>query len=545
MSLSQSEPVASVAFATAIGIPPKRPGRLARLTGRMHSLGQMLSVELRRLVQPGKRRSALTIVLVALAAFVLQGYHPGAEDDGIYLSAIKKKLDMGLYPYNASFFMAQMKATIFDNFVAWVVRLTHLPVSYACLLLQILGIICLLAGCWRIAGYCFPSYRARVAGIVTVGCLLTLSVAGTAIYVSDEHLHPRLLATDAIVFAIAATQRRRGGQAVLLLLIAMLFHPIMGAFGVSFCAMYWAVDAWMVRQHGKAMLEAEKGVKAYAGGIPGAWLFAPITPAWHQALGEHSYYRLARWTWYEWLGALAPPLLLGLMTQAARRAGNRPLMRIAMTLTVFSTAQLAIGMAMLLPAGTERLYPLQPMRYLHLTFLLMFLLAGAALGEYVLRRHAARWLLVFVPLAGLNGYAQRMRYPDTRNLEMPWDKPSSDWLRAFAWVKANTPRNAVFALDPEYLTLPGDDYHSFRALAERSSLVDDLKDAAEVTQVANLAPTWLLQHQDEDGWKNWTGSNFAQLARETPVRWVLVSPREGATLECPYRNASVWVCRIG
>jgi hypothetical protein len=144
------------------------------------------------------------------------------------------------------------------------------------------------------------------------------------------------------------------------------------------------------------------------------------------------------------------------------------------------------------------------MRYLHLTFLLMFLLAGATLGEYVLRSHLLRWLLVFVPLAAVNGYAQRTRYPSTRNLELPWEAPRGDWLQAFEWVKTNTPQNAVFALDPYYLALPGEDNHSFRALAERSSLADDQKDAAVVTQVPALADTWVAQHREQAGWPTWT-----------------------------------------
>jgi hypothetical protein len=176
----------------------------------------------------------------------------------------------------------------------------------------------------------------------------------------------------------------------------------------------------------------------------------------------------------------------------------------------------------------------------------MFLLAGATLGEYVLRSHLLRWLLVFVPLAAVNGYAQRTRYPSTRNLELPWEAPRGDWLQAFEWVKTNTPQNAVFALDPYYLALPGEDNHSFRALAERSSLADDQKDAAVVTQVPALADTWVAQHQEQAGWPTWTRADFLHLAQTTPVRWVLVSTPQARAdaLPCPFRNNTVSVCRI-
>ena len=43
-------------------------------------------------------------------------------------------------------------------------------------------------------------------------------------------------------------------------------------------------------------------------------------------------------------------------------------------------------------------------------------------------------------------------------------------------------------MDPNYLAAPGEDYHSFRALAERSQLADAIKDTAVVTKVPELGP---------------------------------------------------------
>jgi hypothetical protein len=489
---------------------------------------------------------AALLALLTLFAFVLEGYHPGAEDDGVYLSAIKRDLNPALYPYNSKFITLQMQATVFDKTVAASVRLTHLPLEYVCLLWQLVCIFLLLAGCWRIAGHCYASLRARVAGALTVCCLLPLSVAGTALYIFDEHLHPRSIATVAILFAISALQRQRTARAALLLLIALLFHPLMALFGVSFCILYAVVEARALAQV-DAM--APSGTLVRAAALPVAWLpvpwfFAPSTPAWRLALLQHTYYTLTSWHWYEWLGALAPPVLLLLLTRFARSRSNEPLFHLAATAALFSTVQLALAMLMLLPPGVQRLTPLQPMRYLHLVFLLMFLLAGATLGEYVLRTRVSRWLLVFLPLAAVNGWAQRTRYPATPNLELPWQAPSGPWLQAFRWVRDNTPVDAVFALDPGYLALPGEDNHSFRALAERSSLADDLKDAAVVSQVPSLAETWLAQHQQQTGWSHWTRSEFVHLAQTSPVKWVLVAPAQARGLTCPYVNTAVSVCRL-
>jgi hypothetical protein len=117
-------------------------------------------------------------------------------------------------------------------------------------------------------------------------------------------------------------------------------------------------------------------------------------------------------------------------------------------------------------------------------------------------------------------------------------------MQAFRWVRDNTPVDAVFALDPRYLALPGEDNHSFRALAERSSLADDLKDAAVVSQVPSLAEAWLSQHRQQAGWSHWTRSEFVHLAQTSPVMWVLVAPEQARGLTCPYANTAVSVCRL-
>lgn len=494
---------------------------------------------------------ASLLLLLSLGAFVLQGYHPGAEDDAVYLSAIKKDLEPSLYPFNDEFFTLQMQVTIFDKAVAASARITRLPVAYVCLVWQIASIWSLLAGCWSVCACCFASFPARLAGVTTVACLLTLPVAGTALYISDEHLHPRILATAAILFALAALQRRKPIAASILLGVALLFHLMMAAFGISFCLLYLVVRRLAEKQSsseesGRAAENNahDNRVKLSRALTVGGWLFGPPSPAWRQAVRQHSYYLVTRWEWYEWLGALAPPVLLWLLARLGRRRGKAALFHLAATVSVFSLVQLCIALVLLLPPAFQPMLRLQPMRYLHLTFLLMFLLAGAALGEYVLKASIARWLLVFLPLAGMNGYAQRLRYPATRNLELPWLAPQNPWLQAFAWVRTNTPESAVFALDPNYLEILGEDHHSFQSLAERSSLVDGMKDAAVVTQVPMLAAVWVQQMNEQAGWTSWSAADFMHLSATTPVSWVVVAPAQAKGLSCPYANGTVAVCRL-
>ena len=52
-------------------------------------------------------RNLLLAVLFTALGFCVMGYHPGAEDDGIYLAAVKADLHPALFPHNADFFRLQ------------------------------------------------------------------------------------------------------------------------------------------------------------------------------------------------------------------------------------------------------------------------------------------------------------------------------------------------------------------------------------------------------------------------------------------------------
>jgi hypothetical protein len=66
----------------------------------------------------------LTLFFTMLGMAVM-GYHPGFEDDGIYLTAvIKSNLNPALYPHDADFFRFQLQASFFDKWVAGFVRWT-------------------------------------------------------------------------------------------------------------------------------------------------------------------------------------------------------------------------------------------------------------------------------------------------------------------------------------------------------------------------------------------------------------------------------------
>ena len=66
---------------------------------------------------PRRLWKPLSILLLTLAGLAVMGYHPGFEDDGIYLSAVKAGLNPALYPRDADFFRLQSQATVFPLLV--------------------------------------------------------------------------------------------------------------------------------------------------------------------------------------------------------------------------------------------------------------------------------------------------------------------------------------------------------------------------------------------------------------------------------------------
>jgi hypothetical protein len=484
---------------------------------------------------------ALLLLLTALAILV-QGYHPGLEDDAFYLAAIKRNLNPALFPHDSDFFRLQFQATIFDKLIAASIRWSHVPLAWGIFLWQFAVTFLILWGCLQISRRCFSQGHAQWAAVAMVAALLTIPVSGTAISLTDQYLHPRALATALILGAIVAVLEERRLLAGTLLALAFAIHAIMASFGISFCIFLgWKGKAWKSEKLHPTQLAILL--------LPLGWIFEPASPAWRQAAATRHFYHLGEWRWYEWLGVFAPLLLLAFFRWLAQRHRLPLAARLASRLALYGVFQLAAALAIMLPPGLERLRPFEPMRFLHLVYLLMFLLAGGLIGQYILGRHAYRWILLFVPLGLGMLYAQRQMYPSTEHVEWPSATTRNGWVQSFAWIRQNTPVDSLFALDPDYMQLPGEDYHGFRALAERSVLADNGKDAGMAARVPSLAERWQKEVAAQNGWTNFQPSDFQRLKSTFGVNWVLLAtpgvPGPGPPgMTCPYRNPQVLVCRV-
>jgi len=500
-----------------------------------------------------RNSSAINLALLAALtvwAICVMGYHPGLEDDAFYLAAIKRNLNPALFPHDADFFRLQFQATIFDKLIAFSARLTHLPLAWTVLLWQVAAIFLVLHGCWRISRRCFTRPSAQWCAVTTVAVLLTLPLPGIALALADQYLHPRTLATAAILAAIVAVIDRRPWFAGLLLAVAFSIHAIMAISGISFCGFLF------FSHHFSSARRSVAAAQAVALLLPLGWLFAPTSEAWRQAAATRGFYFPARWHWYEWAGVFAPLVLLYVAKVFVQRSetfgqNNTGLPALISSLLYYGVFQTVVGLVIMFPPSLERLRPLEPMRYLHLLYLLFFLIFGGLIGRYVLDRRFYRWLLLFLPLSAVMFYTQRQMYPASSHLELPGAAPRNAWLQVFAWIRQNTPVDSLFALDPHYMTLPAEDYHGFRALAERSALADFEKDAGMAARVPPLAPRWLEEVNAQSGWQDFQAADFQRLKNQFGVNWVILSRPVNqhsaavtSAMTCPYQQGSLQVCRL-
>jgi hypothetical protein len=480
----------------------------------------------------------LWLLLLTAAALLVQGYHPFVEDSEIYLPGVEKILHPELFPVGREFFLSHASLTFFPNVIAFSLRVTHLPMEVGLFLWQVASIFLLLLACWELSRLFFSSARAQWGAVCLVAALLTIPVSGTALYIMDQYLNPRNVAAFAGIFTLARTLGKKYVQAFLWLVFAACMHPLMWVFPFSFCLLFVVMDRFESRWRTL--------------GAPGLaallWLPIPLalapSSAYHEAAKRHAYHYIQNWAWYELLGIVAPLVLFWWFGRIARRREWRMVERVSRACTLCGLIYLVGAVLVDLPARFEALARLQPLRSLHFLYIVMFVMMGGFFGEYVLQNRVWRWLLLFVPLSGGMFLAQRALFPASAHLEWPGAAPKNPWAQAFVWIRQNTPVSAVFALDPYYMDIAGEDEIGFRCLAERSRLADGVKDNGVVSMFPPLAEEWWAQVEAQTPWKNFRSGDFSRLKEKYGVSWVVVEAPPVSGLDCVYRNGSLRVCRL-
>ena len=520
---------------------------------------------------PHDRRFALLLVnALTLFTFAVNGYHPYADDGGLYMAGVKRLLNPNLYPHSTAFVLEPMRFSLFAPAVAAIVRLVPLPSSslphstaspFVLLGLHLATLWMTLFGAWMLASRCWPDREARTGAVALLACWLGLPVAGTALTLMDPYLTARSLSTPCMVLALVGALDmtepdqprygiRRRGLVLWLgsILLAAAMHPLMAsyAFGASLLLIVTRASQARIRIWGCLALSAAALLLATV-------LQAAATPEssdyLHIAM-TRTYWFIAQWQWYELFGLAAPLAILAYYAiRYTDLDANVQPAACSLARTSIVAGLTAILVALLFAragAPTHLLSRMQPLRVFQIVYLVTVLILGAKLEESLLRRSAWRWGLAVVVLAGPMLGAARASYPHSPHIEAPWVKTQNPWVRAFEWIRHNTPTDALFALDADYINAAGEDAQCFRAIAERSALADYSKDGGEASIAPALTEEWVRDQQAQTGMDARATTDPQRLEALQPlgVSWVVLGPAATTKFDCPYRNEAVAVCRL-
>jgi hypothetical protein len=349
----------------------------------------------------------------------------------------------------------------------------------------------------------------------------------------DQYLNPRNLAAFAGVFAITRVLEKKYVSVGVWLAFAGVVHPLMAFFAFSFSVLLVMFEK---RERRKSVFASML--------LPFGISLAPASPAYNQAVRFHGFHYILRWEWYEWLGIVAPVALFWWFGRIAQSRGHSQLRCLCRALIIYDLVYFTGALVVSIPKRFESLARIQPLRSLHLLYLLLLVIAGGLIAEYALKNRVWRWVAFFLPLCAGMFLAQRSLFPASAHIEWPWAAPRNQWAQAFLWIRRSTPPDASFAIDPFYIQVPGEDTVGFRALAERSRLADAVKDSGAVSMFPPLAEEWLAQFNAQKNWKRFDKTDLLALQKSYGITWIVVQQPGVSGLDCPYRNREVMLCRV-
>lgn len=475
---------------------------------------------------------------ITAGAVLVHGYHLGVDDAAIYVPAIKRAADPSLYPFGAEFFMSHAHLSIFAALVGGSARLTHLPIDLVIFAWHVGCIFLLLLAAWQLLGSCFESPGARWSGVAILAATLSVPVTGTALSIMDPYLTARSLSTPATLFGVACYIANRPRWALAWMFFTASLHPQMGVYGGLFIACMELVK----RRHSfRAVAQPAFGALI---GLPLVSNFAPVYGPARDCWLSRTFFFVSTWTWYQWVGVFAPLALLWWFGAIAPRRTLPAFRALSTALVPFGLAFTGAAMILAIHGPLEGYNRLQPMRSFHLLYIILFLLLGGLIGEYAIKRSVWRWGALIFPLALGMALLQNEEFPASEHVEWPATNNGNPWISAFLWIRSHTPKDAVFALDPEYMARPGEDAHGFRAVAERSVLADDLKDSGAVSLFPALATEWHDQVGAASGIDRFAAGDFRRLLKQYPVTWIVTTTPAPSGMACPYENRDLSVCRM-
>ncbi|HET6217869.1 MAG TPA: DUF6798 domain-containing protein [Acidobacteriaceae bacterium] len=482
------------------------------------------------------RHPITTIALLTPAVLLVHGYHPLADDGAVYVTGIKKLANPSLYQSDAVFASSPTHLSIFAHVLApLVLHWGFLPALL--LVCHMASIFLFLLGSWSVAIRIFSTPRSCWGAVLLAACCFTLPVAGTSLSIMDPYVTARSFSTPLCLFALAAVLDEKWAKCFLWLTLAALLHPLMAGY---------AAISMLTLALARRNMWLALGVVLGMGWLLGAVVFvatrhADPSLAYNRAALSRSYFFLSSWRWYEYPGLLLPLMLLGFA--GFRRRMPWAARTLAIAATVTGSCGLLVSLCFVHRSGSLLLARLQVLRIFHFVYLAGVLLGGGLLATLAQRHKRAIAVLCLLILAALFT-GQRLTYPESDHVEWPGLTPRNRWQQAFLWIRANTPDDAIFALDNDYIESAGEDAQGFRATAERSAVADWFKDGGIASNFPQAALSW--EQQSAATAQLNSATDKLRLARLQPlgVTWIVLPAEASTGFPCPFTNARVRVCRL-
>ena len=504
----------------------------------------------------------LALLALAVLTLFLNGYHPLAEDGGLYVAGVQLTLNPNLFPHYTVFVSEHLHFSVFAPVLAFFVHLTHLSLAWVLLLTDLFSLWLTFYAALRILQRTISSQPAQLAGLCLLTAFWTLPIAGTSLLLMDPYVTARSLSTPLSLLAVAFALDDRLNLRSLLnsafcLILAAAFHPLMAAYAFAF-----VLILRLTRLRQRALAYALLALSALTLAAVLQTVAPTESPAVIAAEITRYYWFLSQWQWFELLGLVGPLAVLAALHTRYRRQSD-PLNAAAATLC---RACIAIGCIATLVAllfahegsRTHLVARMQPLRVFLLIYAIMTLLLGATLTELALETrqrlssNKARLALASLPailifaLAATMFYVQRQTFPASNHLEFPWraQHTPNPWVQAFLWARDNTPPDALFALDTKYVNEDGEDAQTFRPIALRSALPDFSKDGGEAAITPSLASQW--QQGAEAQTNLSTETDAVRDARLLPLgaTWMVLHAAAPTAHPCPYNNGVIKVCSL-
>jgi hypothetical protein len=356
------------------------------------------------------------------------GYHPFAEDGGLYLAGVKRSLNPALYPHGSEFVMGHLRFSLFAPAMAALVRWSGMQLETVMLLVYLASTWATLMAGWMLASRCFAKRSERVGAVSLLAVWLTLPIAGTSLMLMDPYITARSISTPCVLLALVGGldfllavregQRWQWGRlraASALLVVAAAIHPLMAAYGLG-CVLALGTTI-PERRRTRWVAVAGLCIAAISVATVLQMIAQPESAAYYRVAMSRSYWFLSQWKWYEVAGLAAPLAILVTVAKRSRRDGDEAQLALAqMGIVIGAISIIVATMFARTGAANHLVARLQPLRIFQQVYIVMILFVGASLARWLGGR-IWRWVAVYSLLAGIMFVVDRRTFPASGHLE--------------------------------------------------------------------------------------------------------------------------------